>query len=180
MKLKITVLIMIMIISLFGCSSGKKESFKAEAEISVSSSSAVREEPERVCVYVCGEVACPGVYELAAGSRVKDAISMAGGLSLGADPAAVNQAQKLKDQEKIVVPAKNNPSGTSAAGGLMNINTATRDQLLTLPGIGEAKAAAIISYREAHGGFQSVEELQKIEGIKSGVFNKIKDSVSVY
>ena len=57
MKLKITVLIMIMIISLFGCSSGKKESFKAEAEISVSSS-AVREEPERVCVYVCGEVAC--------------------------------------------------------------------------------------------------------------------------
>ncbi len=179
MKLKITVLIMIMIISLFGCSSGKKESFKAEAEISVSSSS-VREEPERVCVYVCGEVACPGVYELAAGSRVKDAISMAGGLSLGADPAAVNQAQKLKDQEKIVVPAKNNPSGTPASGGLMNINTATRDQLLTLPGIGEAKAAAIISYREAHGGFQSVEELQKIEGIKSGVFNKIKDSVSVY
>lgn len=62
----------------------------------------------------------------------------------------------------------------------MNINTATRDQLLTLPGIGEAKAAAIISYRDAHGGFKSVEELQKIEGIKSGVFNKIKDSVSVY
>ena len=179
MKLKITVLIMIMIMSLFGCSSGRKESFKAEAEVSASSST-VREEPERVCVYVCGEVACPGVYELAAGSRVKDAISMAGGLSSEADPAAVNQAQKLKDQEKIVVPAKNTPSGTSASGGLMNINTATRDQLLTLPGIGEAKAAAIISYRDAHGGFKSVEELQKIEGIKSGVFNKIKDSVSVY
>ena len=179
MKLKFLVLLMIMIMSLSGCSSGRKESFKAEISTSAPSAS-VEEATERVYVYVCGEVISPGVYELTAGSRVKDAIVMAGGLSEEADFTAVNQAQKLKDQDKIVVPAKNAPSGTSAGSGLMNINTATKDQLITLPGIGEAKAAAIISYRESHGGFKDVAELQKIEGIKSGVYNKIKDSVSVF
>ena len=79
-----------------------------------------------------------------------------------------------------MVPAKNVSPGTSAGSGLININTATKDQLMVLPGIGEAKAAAIISYRESHGGFKDVAELQKIEGIKSGVYNKLKDSVSVY
>lgn len=179
MKLRIIVLAILMIIALSGCSSEKKESFKAEAG-SLTALASSEAEPDRVWVYVCGEVACPGVYELTAGSRVKDAIVLAGGLSSEADPAAVNQAQKLKDQDKIVIPAKNTPSGSSAGSGLMNINSATKEQLLTLPGIGEAKAAAIVSYRESHGGFKNIEELQKIEGIKSGVFNKIKDSVSVY
>ena len=179
MKLKIIVLIMIMIMSLFGCSSGRKESFKAEISTSAPSASE-QESSDTVYVYVCGEVISPGVYELTAGSRVKDAIVMAGGLSEEADFTAVNQAQKLKDQDQIVVPAKNVSPGTSAGSGLININTATKDQLMALPGIGEAKASAIISYRESHGGFKDVAELQKIEGIKSGVYNKIKDSVSVY
>ncbi len=179
MKLKFLVLLMIMIMSVSGCSSGRKESFKAEISTSTPSASE-QESSDTVYVYVCGEVISPGVYELTAGSRVKDAIVMAGGLSEEADFTAVNQAQKLKDQDKIVVPAKNVSPGTSAGSGLININTATKDQLMVLPGIGEAKAAAIISYRESHGGFKDVAELQKIEGIKSGVYNKLKDSVSVY
>lgn len=180
MKLKIIVLAILIIASLSGCSSGKKESFKAEAGTLAAAASSSEAEPDKLWVYVCGEVACPGVYELTVGSRVKDAIVLAGGLSPEADAVAVNQAQKLKDQDKIVVPAKNAPSGSSAGSGLMNINTATKEQLLTLPSIGEAKAAAIISYRDSHGGFKNIEELQKIEGIKSGVYNKIKDSVSVF
>ena len=179
MKLKILILIM-MILSLSGCSSGRNESFKAEMSSTSAAASSAEEATETVWVYVCGEVVSPGVYQLNAGSRVKDAIDLAGGLSLDAESTAINQAQKLKDQDKIVIPAKNAQEGSATGSGLMNINTATRDQLVTLPGIGEAKATAIISYRESHGGFKSVEELQKIEGIKSGVYNKIKDSVSVY
>ena len=106
MKLKILVLLMIMIMSVSGCSSGRKESFKAEISTSAPSASE-QESSDTVYVYVCGEVISPGVYELTAGSRVKDAIVMAGGLSEEADFTAVNQAQKLKDQDKIVVPAKN-------------------------------------------------------------------------
>ena len=168
-----------MIISLSGCrNASRTEHFRAESSAATESSSE-EQVAESVCVYVCGEVEKPGVYELPHNSRVKDAIALAGGLTAEADAAAINQASVLKDQEKIVVPATGSTKGpaSASAGGLLDINAATKEQLVTLPGIGQTRAAAIISFREKNGGFRSIEDLLKVEGIKTGTFNKIKDSI---
>ena len=185
MKKRLTVIFLSLIMLVPGCATSRRsERFQAEALSSSASTVAITEadkESGKVCVYICGEVSRPGVYELPTGSRVRDAIDMAGGLSDEADMAGINQASKIKDQDKIVVPAMNSAGSDpgSSSGSLLDINRATKEQLMALPGIGESKATAIISYREKNGGFKSIEDLQKIEGIKAGVFNKIKDSISV-
>ena len=125
---------------------------------------------------------------------------MAGGTTSEADAAYLNQAEILTDGERIYVPTKAEvedgkttqhmigaqegtlgPSDTAegAAGSLINLNTATKEELMTLTGIGEAKAASIISYRESKGSFSSIEDVKQVEGIKDGVFQKIKDSITV-
>ena len=173
-------LVFVLIIATSGCGETKKESFRAEGTTGVETASSSPASDNRLYVYVCGEVVTPGVYELPTGSRIKDAIESAGGLTDAADDTAVNLAAILKDQEKIVIPLKGAAGDAKATGsGLLNINTATKDQLMKLPGIGEAKADSIISYRESKGGFKNIDELQKVEGIKSGVYNRIKDSISV-
>ena len=145
----------------------KAERKKAEAD-----SGTVEENPERkkVFVYVCGEVQASGVYELEQDSRVFEAIAKAGGLTENAAAEAVNQARVVVDGEQIYVPSFD---------GKININTAEKEELMTLTGVGEAKAQSIIAYREEHGGFQSIEELMQIEGIKEGVFNKIKEDITI-
>ena len=141
----------------------------------------------RVVVHVCGQVAAPGVYELAEGSRIYEAIEAAGGVNQAA-PEGLNQAACVEDGQQIYVPSVQELQDNSftAAGdsgaaedGRVNINTAQAEELMTLSGIGEAKAAAIIQYREENGGFQSIEELMEISGIKEGVFEKIKDQIKV-
>lgn len=152
-----------------------------------------------IYVDVCGQVKSPGVYKIAADSRVYEAIEEAGGMTKKAAAAAVNQAERLSDGQQIYVPAKDETaagstdgdgqtvSGNNGAGGIasgagsgkVNLNTASKQELMTLTGIGEVKADAMIRYREEHGGFQSVEDVKKIEGIKDGVFNKIKDQITV-
>ena len=138
----------------------------------------------RVVVHVCGQVAAPGVYELAEGSRIYEAIEAAGGVNSQAAPEGLNQAACVEDGQQIYVPSVQELQDNSftaagdsgAAGdGRVNINTAQAEELMTLSGIGEAKAAAIIQYREENGGFQSME----ISGIKEGVFEKIKDQIKV-
>ena len=130
----------------------------------------------------------PGVYELAGDARVYEAIALAGGLNDAAAGEALNQASTVTDGERIYIPTaeeleKGIVDGQTAEvtgtdnQGKININTAAKEELKTLPGIGDAKADSIISYREANGGFQTVEELMQVEGIKEGVFNKIKDRV---
>ena len=130
----------------------------------------------------------PGVYELAGDARVYEAIALAGGLNDAAAGEALNQASTVTDGERIYIPTaeeleKGIVDGQTAQvtgtdnQGKININTAAKEELKTLPGIGDAKADSIISYREANGGFQTVEELKQVEGIKEGVFNKIKDRV---
>ena len=130
----------------------------------------------------------PGVYELAGDARVYEAIALAGGLNDAAAGEALNQASTVTDGERIYIPTaeeleKGIVDGQTAQvtgtdnQGQININTAAKEELKTLPGIGDAKADSIISYREANGGFQTVEELMQVEGIKEGVFNKIKDRV---
>ena len=139
----------------------------------------------RVVVHVCGQVAAPGVYELAEGSRIYEAIEAAGGVNGQAAPEGLNQAACVEDGQQIYVPSVQElqdnsftAAGDSGAAGV-NINTAQAEELMTLSGIGEAKAAAIIQYREENGGFQSIEELMEISGIKEGVFEKIKDQIKV-
>ena len=150
---------------------------------------------EVIYVHVCGQVVSPGVYCLNKESRVTDLIKMAGGFTEEASVDYVNLAQKLVDGEQIYIPSKeevlkldlsskvNLPIENSENKELIeekvNINTADKSKLMTLTGIGEAKAEAIIQYREEHDGFRSIEELKQIEGIKDGVFNKIKDKITV-
>ena len=142
-----------------------------------------------VYVYVCGAVNAPGVYELKEGARVYEAIQLAGGLTEAAAADAVNQARIVTDGEQIRVPTVEEAQsrGAGVAGEVtegtennkININTAGKEELMTLTGIGEAKAESIMDYREKNGSFKSVEELMQIEGIKEGVFNKIKDDITI-
>ena len=141
-------------------------------------------EEEKFVVYVCGAVRHAGVYELTAGSRVCDAISAAGGLTEDADATAVNQADYLKDSQQITVPfLSETVEGSSAAGGdaggRININTAGPEELMKLRGIGASRAADIIAYREAHGPFESIEDIMLVSGIKTAAFEKIRDEITV-
>lgn len=164
-----------------------KEGSVAEEKEEETEESAI-EENEDIYVHVCGEVNQPGVYCLPAGSRLYEAIEAAGGLKEGAAAESLNQAQEAQDGQQIYVPSIEEPlkegvydegEQAEASDGKINLNTAAKEQLITLTGIGEAKAAAIIRYREENGGFQSIEELMEVEGIKEGVFNKIKDQIKI-
>ena len=145
-----------------------------------------------VCVFVCGAVNAEGVYELPERSRVIDAVEAAGGYSDDADRTYVNQAEYVYDTQRIEIPTKeeaqmlreyerdagaDNESGRS--DGRIDLNTADRQALMTLPGIGESKADRILEYRQAHGRFGSTEELMNVSGIGSGVYEKIKDYIKV-
>lgn len=175
-----------------GCTHiGEATEFR-EAEIPEQTEETSSDEGERAdtssdtCIYVhvCGEVYTPGVYELAAGSRVFEAVEAAGGMKDTASPSSLNQAEVLKDGQQIYVPSCEEAGSMQnemqeADDGKVNLNTAAKDELMTLAGIGEVKAEAIIRYREEKGGFTSIEELKEIEGIKEGVFAKIKDQIKV-
>lgn len=152
------------------------------------------ESAETVFVYVCGAVNAPGVYEMDPGGRVFEAVRLAGGVTEEAAPELINQARTVSDGERIYVPNRGEaeaygnsagmPEGEMAGaadgsvGKKININTAGKDELMELNGIGESKAESILRYREEHGRFRSIEELMQIEGIKEGVFNKIKDDIT--
>ena len=145
------------------------------------------EKQEAIYVHVCGEVVNPGVYRLHTGSRIYEAVEAAGGLSDEASAQALNQAEQIEDGQQIYVPSREekeqqileNQSADPEEDGKVNLNTASKEQLKTLNGIGEAKATAIIQYREEHGGFQKIEELMEVEGIKEGTFQKIMDQIKI-
>ncbi len=158
---------------------------------------------QTIFVHVCGAVRTPGVYELKSGSRVYEAVQAAGGFTDDAEENYVNQAQILSDGIKLMIPTVEEalamPEGgmdTQAAGtagqpaeggiagqpaddGRININTASQQELCTIPGIGATRAAAIVQYRQEHGSFGSVEDIMKVTGIKEGTYEKIKDSIKV-
>lgn len=164
---------------------------------------AVQKDPD-IVVHVCGAVISPGVYTLAAGSRICQAVEAAGGFAEDADDAYVNQAEVLTDGVRLWIPTREEtkaPSGDSvaqmsplpavvtgpeasangdkAARGLVNINTADAEALCTLTGVGPSTAAKIISYREANGAFSRIEDIMLVSGIKEKLFAKIRDSITV-
>jgi competence protein ComEA len=132
-------------------------------------------------VAVTGKVRRPGLVRVPAGARVADAIEAAGGALPGTDLSAVNLARKVTDGELIVVgvPPPPGPAGGPGATAPVNLNTATAEQLQTLPGVGPVLAQRIIAYRDEHGGFKAVSELRRVSGIGDARYNELKDRVVV-
>ncbi len=154
---------------------------------------------ESVYVHVCGAVISPGVVEVTADSRVEDALLAAGGFREDAAIDYVNLAAKVEDGQQVYFPTREEAEAlTSENGGLIasgtesnlqqttseqsvkvNINTAEVELLCTLPGIGEARAQAIIDYREVNGDFQNVEGIMQVPGIKQNAYEKLRDKITV-
>ena len=140
-------------------------------------------------VHVAGKVRNPGVVRLPEGSRVLDAVQAAGGAEAGVDLTGLNLARFVGDGEQVLVgippPADGAPTGAggqpagASTGGLVNLNTATLDQLDTLPGIGPTLAERILQWREQHGRFSSVDELQEVSGIGPMKFEQLVDLATV-
>lgn len=172
-------------------------------------SDASSEETKTLVVHICGAVSAPGVYELPAGSRIIDAVEAGGGFLPEAEEACCNLAEEIVDGCQIYIMTKSEScadgqtekkagiqtspdsdmqttdrnvrsnSAPALENGLVNLNTADVAALMTLPGIGESRAKAIISYREQHGAFAQIEDIMKISGIKQAAFSKIKDKITV-
>lgn len=150
------------------------------------------EEPTQLVVDVKGAVAKPGLYTLEADARVNDAVEAAGGLTSQADPKSINLAQKLSDEAVVYVASKDENisvvTSTTASSAmsqdekntsLVNLNTATETDLQTISGIGAKRAADIIAYREANGGFKSVDDLNNVSGIGDKTMESIRPYVTV-
>ena len=139
-----------------------------------------------VMVHICGWVAAPGVYGVPEGSRVYEVIELAGGFLPEAAESYLNLAQVVSDGQKLVVPSVDEVESDrygqiadDAENGLVNINTADKTRLMTLPGIGETRAEAIIAWREQNGSFQTPEEIMQVSGIKEAAYEKIKRLITV-
>lgn len=144
-------------------------------------------------VYICGAVKHPGVYRFTQAARVCDVVEAAGGFKKNAATASVNQARYITDGEQIEILSKKqwkknqtqessssaNNNSTMQDSGKININTATETELMTLSGVGQSKAKAIIDYRTQNGLFGAVEDIMQVPGIKEGVYNQIKDSITI-
>jgi competence protein ComEA len=174
-----------------------------------------------ICVDIGGAVVTPGVYNVAAGTRLYEVIDLAGGLISSADTDSINRAEYVEDGQKIIIPVRPaafdsgnagaasadaaeegsagsaagavpdtgaddasayaagaQASGSSAGSGLININYADKEELMTLPGIGEAKAQKIIDYRSSTR-FRKTEDIKSVNGIGDAVYNNIKDKITV-
>jgi competence protein ComEA len=163
---------------------GMEDSFPNEVETPQQPSI---QEPEKIIVDVKGQVKMPGVYQSSHGERVIDVINRSGGLTENADESQVNFAEHVQDAMVIYIPAKGEdglavPSGSvtqNDSSDKININKANETQLQEIPGIGPAKASAIIEYRELNGSFKSIDDIKNITGIGDKTFEKLKDSISV-
>ncbi len=204
-KLNIIIAVMFICISLAACSREKVKYITATADdieepiteqvswmdnVATDSDSFCTDvdEEELVPVHVCGAVNNPGLYYMESDSLKADALEVAGGFAPDAALDYINLAEMVTYGEKIYFPYSYElESGYNLGEGqqdqstniLVNINTATKDELMTLPGIGESKAEAIIKYRENNGPFKSIEDITNIPGIKEGVYNNIKEHIVV-
>ena len=144
-------------------------------------------EPEdgQIYIHIVGAVKKPGVYTFQKKPRVIEVVEKAGGFTKDAVTAEINQAELVEDGTQLAIASqkdfkeKDGQQAEQTETGKVNLNTAAKEQLMTLTGIGEAKAIAIIAYREEKGKFQKPEDLMNIPGIKEGVFDKIKSQICV-
>lgn len=173
---------------------GKNESVGQQTDFFHGNSDVVEEENQddtkgQIYIHITGAVRKPGVYIFDRKPRVVEVVEQAGGFLKNADTSLINQAEMVEDGSRIVIERKKKQkrvSGQVKDSGQsqgdtsgIDINTATREELMTLEGIGESKAMAIMNYREEHGKFQKIEDIMNITGIKSGVFEKIKNRIKV-
>lgn len=143
--------------------------------------------PKDIYVHIDGEVVNPGLYKLTTEDRVNDLLIIAGGATDRASLKEINLAKKLEDEMKIYIPSKeenltnevHGQSEVSSSTGKINLNTANKDELKTLPGIGDSRADEILRYRE-NTGFSKVEDIKNISGIGDKTYEKLKDLISVY
>lgn len=207
-RIPVLFLVLVFVFIQVGC--GRKEVLDL-SELEAETAAEIAEMPEtmsaetsgmdaeelKVCiVHICGAVQNPGVYTLTAGSRIWDAVLMAGGLAEDASESSVNLAAPVSDGMQIAIPTKeeaaalidevrqadvtgNLQDSEGSGDGLVNLNTATAAELMTLPGIGETRAMAILAYREEKGGFSSIEEIMQVNGIKQGSFEKLREYITV-
>lgn len=146
----------------------------------------------QVVVHVSGAVANPGVYRLAIGSRIDDAIKLAGGAVSDADLNRLNLAARVADGQQVVVPlrqaqaspapvagAEPTGAGSATAPRLVNVNTASIPELDGLPGVGPVTAQRIVAYREQHGPFTRIEQLREAKLVNNATFEKLKDRVAI-
>lgn len=175
------------------------------ADITVDSSGETPGVSDEICVDIGGAVVNPGVYTVSRETRLYEVIEMAGGLLSSADTESINRAEYVEDGEKIIIPVRRTPdestsdegtyqesdpgdsdlTGTetdssplSSTGGLVNINTADKEELKTLSGIGDAKADRIIEYRQSTR-FRKKEDILSVNGIGEAIYDRIKDSITV-
>lgn len=150
----------------------------------------INEKESLIVVEIKGEVVNPDVYTLNEGSIVKDLIDMAGGLTTEADISNINRAKEIKNHELIIIKNINDKTTEDDViedsiseevidDTLISINNSDIEQLKEIPGIGEVKAKAIISYRESNGEFRSIDELKNVDGIGEKTFEKIKDNIKL-
>ncbi len=140
--------------------------------------------PETVYVHICGEVISPGVYQVESDSRIYDVLLLAGGFTEGAAQEAVNLAGPVVDGMQVIIPSEEELLQEKEVlakqrAGMVNINTATAEELCTLPGVGESRAQDIIAYRTKHGLFDTVEEIMQVPGIKEGLYEKIQNKIYI-
>lgn len=202
----ILIILMIILITIYIINTNEKEEIdlniillENSEEENVEITNEIYEE-EKIAVHIIGEVKKEGIIYLEEGSRVADAIEKAGGETKEADLSKINLAYILQDGEKIYVPNKNDETaeyitkengnnliseGNNTSNNLkgendkVNINTATLNELDSLPGIGPSTAQKIIDYREENGNFKTIEDLQNVKGIGDAKFEEIKDKIIV-
>lgn len=158
----------------------------------------VKNDNSVIYVYICGAIEKPDVYEVESGSRLFELIQIAGGFSAEADTNYLNLAREVQDGEQIIVLTSKETSELKKnanvavitekasdlnhqdkVSGLVDINTASETELTAITGIGSSRAQAIIKYRQEHGSFNRIEDIMKVNGIKDGLFSKIKDKIIV-
>jgi competence protein ComEA len=189
-KILFIVILAIMIVAGSFYSFWQKQSVNevaSSSEALAKGASISEETASEIVVYISGAVSNPGVYKASHNARIFEIVAMAGGLTSEADETKINMAQNVKDGmhihvvEKVPLAANTITVNTSSTrtGTKININTADKSQLDTLPGVGPAMAERIIEYRQTSGGFKDIDELKKVPGIGASKFEKMKEKISI-
>lgn len=168
---------------LFGCGNPSDDGIEIElAEQPAQAEAEVTQKAQLIVVYICGEVKNPGVYKTEENCRIADLLDLAGGPLPDADLGKINLAQKLNDGQQVIVPSietQEESLSPESSSGRVNLNYATKEELMTLPGIGESKAEAILAYRSEVGWITSAEEIMNVSGIKEKMYERIADRIEV-